>query len=296
MDQLDQMRLLMRVVECQNFRIAAADLRIPRSTATTAIQALEAAVGAQLLRRTTRTVVATAEGEAFVKRCRTILADIDDAFAETGGATMRGPIRVDMNGPMARSFILPELPSFLARYPDITIFIGEGDRFVDLVREGFDCVIRAGENSDSDLIVRRLGSAREATFASPGYLGERGMPRSPGDLDGHDMVGFVSSRTRQVLPLEFTVEGKLITRMLPTRVCVSNADNYAALARLGFGLIQAPRYRYEDDLTSGHLVEVLPEFPPSPLPISILYPANRQLAARVRLFIDWVIEVVAVRL
>ena len=110
------------------------------------------------------------------------------------------------------------------------------------------------------------------------------------------MIGFASSRTGQVLPLEFTVDGEVRTVLLPSRVTVTNADTYAALARLGFGLMQAPRYRYAEDLAAGRLVEVLREHPPSPMPISVLYPRSRQLSPRVRVFIDWLVQVVAPRL
>jgi DNA-binding transcriptional LysR family regulator len=194
---------------------------------------------------------------------------------------------------MARTFILPQLPTFLKRHPALTLHIGEGDCFVDIVREGFDCVIRAGEVADSDMIIRRLVLAQEATFASPGYLEGHGMPLSLDDLRGHEMIGFASSRTGQVLPLEFTVAGEVRTLALPFRITVTNSETYAALARLGFGLMQAPRYRYAEDLAAGTLVEVLPEHPPSPLPISALYPKSRQLSPRVRVFIDWLVEVVA---
>ncbi|TGQ96514.1 LysR family transcriptional regulator, partial [Mesorhizobium sp. M4B.F.Ca.ET.203.01.1.1] len=152
-------------------------------------------------------------------------------------------LSVDVNGHMARTFLLPELPALLARYPGLSVHIGEGDRLVDLVREGVDCVIRAGVLPDSDMIVRRLGIAREITVASPAYLERHGTPASPDALGGHQAVGFVSSRTGEVLPFEFTVGGKTIEVRLPGRVAANNSDTAADLARLGLGLIQAPRYR-----------------------------------------------------
>jgi DNA-binding transcriptional LysR family regulator len=246
-----------------------------------------------LLQRTTRHVAPTLEGEIYYRRCKAILAEIEDADAALTGSAVSGLLRIDVHGPMARTFILPELPAFLERHPALTLHIGEGDRFVDLVREGFDCVIRAGEIADSDMIVRRLGLAQEATFASPAYLERHGMPRSLDDLRGHQMISFASSRTGQVLPLEFTVAGEIRTMALPCRITVTNSETYAALARLGFGLMQAPRHRYAEDILAGTLKEVLCEHPPSPLPISVLYPKSRQLSPRVRVFIDWLVEVVA---
>ena len=296
MDRFDSMNLLVRVVERLSFSAAASDLGIPRSSATLAIKQFEERLGVRLLHRTTRHVTPTLEGEIYYRRCKAILSEIEDAESALTGREVRGLLRIEVHGPTARTFILPELPTFLKRYPALTLHIGEGDRFVDIVREGFDCVIRGGEIADSDMIVRRLGLAQEGTFASPAYLEGHGVPRSLEDLRGHEMIGFASSRTGQVLPLEFTVEGEVRTTMLPCRITVTNTDTYAHLARLGFGLMQAPRYRYAEDLAAGGLVEVLHQHPPSPTPISVLYPKSRQLSPRVRVFIDWLVEVVAPKL
>ncbi|AZO58285.1 LysR family transcriptional regulator [Mesorhizobium sp. M1A.F.Ca.IN.022.07.1.1] len=296
MDRFDSMRLFTRVVERRSFTAAAADLGLPRSSATAAIKQLEERLGVQLLRRTTRHVTTTLDGEAYYQRCIGILADIEDAEGGFGAHEVRGRLSVDVNGHMARTFLLPELPALLARYPGLTVHIGEGDRLVDLVREGVDCVIRAGTLPDSDMIVRRLGIAREITVASPAYLERHGVPRTPDDLAGHMMIGFVSSRTRQVMPLEFTVDGMVREIVLPSRVTVANSDTSAALVRLGFGLFQAPRLRYADDLEAGRLVEVLPDFPPTPTPISVLYPPSRQLSPRVRVFVDWLVEILGPKL
>jgi DNA-binding transcriptional LysR family regulator len=296
MDRFDSMNLLIRVVERQSFTAAASDLGIPRSSATLAIKQFEERLGIRLLHRTTRQVTPTLEGEIYYRRCKAILVEIEDAEAALTGREVRGLLRIEVHGPTARTFILPELPAFLKRHSALTLHIGEGDRFVDIVREGFDCVIRGGEIADSDMIVRRLGLAREATFASPAYLKAHGTPRSVEDLQGHEMIGFTSSRTGHVLPLEFTVAGEIRTIPLPCRITVTNTDTYAQLARLGFGLMQAPRYRYAEDLAAGRLVEVLHEHPPSPTPISVLYPRSRQLSPRVRVFIDWLVEVVAPKL
>jgi DNA-binding transcriptional LysR family regulator len=296
MDKFDSMRLLVRVVERQSFSAAASDLGIPRSTATTAIKQFEEQIGVRLLQRTTRHVAPTLEGEIYYQRCKAILAEIEDAEAALAGDEVRGLLRIEVHGPMARTFILPELPAFLARHPALTLYIGEGDRFVDVVREGYDCVIRGGEVADSDLIVRRLGLAQERTFASPAYLERHGTPRTPDDLEGHEMIGFASSRTGQVLPLEFMVANEVRTFTLPHRITVTNSDTYAELARLGFGLMQAPRHRYAEDLANGTLVEVLPDYPSTTMPISVLYPKSRQLSPRVRVFMDWLVEIVSPKL
>jgi DNA-binding transcriptional LysR family regulator len=184
--------------------------------------------------------------------------------------------------------LVPELSRFLSQYPDLTLYIGEGDRLVDLVREGVDCVIRAGELRDTSMVGRRIALMEEVTVASPAYLRAHGTPRSLADLDGHRMVGFVSSAAGHVLPLEFIVKGRVETVTLPVTINVTGGETAIVLARLGFGLTQTPRYHVLHDLKARRLVEVLPNHPPSPTPLTVLYPQSRGLSPRVRVFIDWV--------
>lgn len=291
MDRLDRMTLFVRVVDRRSFSAAAADLSLSRSTATEAIKRLEADLGVRLLERTTRHVTATLDGRAYYERCITILSEVEEADNAFRDARPRGLLRIDAHPLLTRTFLLPHLPDFLTRYPELDLHIGQGDRLVDLVREGVDCVIRAGELPDSGMISRRLTTIAEVTCASPAYLEKHGSPRSPDDLSRHLCVGFVSSRTGEVMPLEF-MEGDSVRFVnLPSRVTVNNSDTMTDLARLGFGLIQAPRYRLERDLEQGALVEVLPDYPPSPTPLTALYPQNRQTSARVRVFLDWVAEI-----
>jgi DNA-binding transcriptional LysR family regulator len=295
MDRIGSFELFVRIVDRGSFSAAAADLGVSRPVATATIKALEQRLGVRLLQRSTRHVQPTAEGEAYHRRCVAILADIEDADRGISGA-VAGLLRVDVAGHLARTILLPALPAFLAKHPALTVHLGEGERFVDLLREGVDCVVRAGVLADSDMVVRRLGVIDEITCASPGYLATHGVPASPDRLDGHVMIGFVSSRTERPLPLEFTVNGRTIEVTLPARLLVGGADTSAAAARLGLGIIQAPRYRFDGDLASGALVEVMADFPPAPTPISVLYPSNRQLSPRVRVFVDWLIDTIGPQL
>nr|WP_321984655.1 LysR family transcriptional regulator [uncultured Lichenicoccus sp.] len=290
MDRLASIELLIRIVERGSFSAAAADLGVSRPVATATIKALERRLGTRLLQRSTRHVQPTFEGEIYYRRCLAVLADLEDADQGASGA-VAGLLRVDVAGYLARTMLLPALPAFLAQHPALILHLGEGERFVDLVREGVDCVVRAGQLPDSDMVVRRLGVMKEITCASPDYLAVHGVPQSPDRLDGHAMVGFVSSRTNRPLPLEFTVDGRMVEVMLPARVLVGGADTSAAAARLGLGLVQAPRSRFEEDLASGVLVEVLAGFPPTPTPVSILYPSNRQVSPRLRVFVDWLVGI-----
>ncbi|GBQ15894.1 LysR family transcriptional regulator [Swaminathania salitolerans] len=292
MDRLASIALFLRIVERGSFTAAAASCGVSRPAATAAIQALETRLGTRLLQRSTRHVRPTQDGQLYYDRCLSALGALEEADRAIGKA-LTGTIRLDTIGHLARTVILPALPGFLARHPGLVVHLGEGERLIDLLREGVDCVIRGGPVPDSDMIARPLGVLPEITVASPDYLARYGVPATPDDLDGHVMIGFASSRTKQILPLEFTRAGDVLEYALPARLVVSGAESCAAAARLGFGLAQAPRYRFEDDIAAGRLVEVLRDFPPLPTPLTLLYPSNRQLAPRVRIFMDWLIEIFA---
>jgi len=285
------MRVFTRVVERRSFTLAAEELGLPRSTVTDAVKQLEARLGVRLLQRTTRHVSATLDGEAYHRRCLALIADLEDAEAAFGGAKPKGLLRVDVHGTLARHFVLPRLPDFLAEYPEIELYMSEGDRLVDLIREGIDCVLRVGNLQDSDMIARRVAMLTEMTCAAPAYIDRFGMPSTIEALDGHRMVGFRSSATGALLPLEFILDGVVRNVHLPAAVAVDGAESLVAAGRLGLGLIQVPRYHIESDLQQGTLVPVLPDYPPTPTPVSLLYPRNRQLSPRVRVFIDWLVEV-----
>lgn len=287
MDRIDAMRLFVRVVERCSFTQAAQDLGVPRSTATEVIKQLETRLRVRLLQRTTRHVAPTLDGDAYYHHCLRVVAEIEEGEAAFSGSKPRGVLRIDVHGTLARHFVMPGLPRFLAQYPDLRLFIGEGDRLVDLVKEGIDCVLRVGELANSNMVARRVAMLEEGTFVSPAYIERYGEPGLPEDLDRHRMVGFVSSATGQVLPLEFTVGGTLRNLLPPVVVSVTAAETMVAAAKLGLGLIQVPRYHVAADLTAGRLVEVLREFRPSPTPVSLLYPHGRQLSPRVRVFVDW---------
>lgn len=290
LDRFETMRLFVRIVERRSFTLAASDFDVPRSTATQAIKRLETRLGVRLLQRTTRQVSPTLDGEAYYRRCMEILADIEDAEAAFGDSRPTGMLRVDVQGTLARTFVLPDLPHFLARYPGLRLHIGEGDRWVDLVREGVDCVLRVGDLNDSSMVARRIAMLDEVTCASPDYLARHGTPQSLADLDGHVAIGFLSTATGSTLPLEFMEGGELRYVTLPSVVTVAGAETNTTLVRLGLGLTQVPRYHVAADLAAGVLVEVLADCPPRPSPVSLLYPHNRQLSPRVRVFIDWLIE------
>jgi DNA-binding transcriptional LysR family regulator len=290
MDRFDAMRVFARIVERRSFTQAADDLGLPRSSVTDAVKGLEARLGVRLLQRTTRQVSPTLDGEAYYQRCVSLIADMEDAEGAFVGAKPSGLVRVDIHGTLARHFLLPGLPRFRRQYPDIRLHFSEAHQPLDMIREGFDCILRAGELSDSPLIKRRLALLGRGTFASPDYLGRFGTPQTPDDLTGHEMVGFLSPDSGDLVPLIFGTGGNMRQVKLPAAVTVTGPETNVACAGMGLGLIQVPRYRVTSELARGALVEVLASFPPSPLPVHALYSHTRQLSPRLRVFIDWMAE------
>lgn len=290
MDRFDAMRVFTRIVERRSFSQAADDLGLPRSSVTDAVKGLEARLGVRLLQRTTRLVSPTLDGEAYYQRCVALIADLEEAEGAFGGAKPSGLIRLDVHGTQARHFLLPGLPDFLSDYPDIRLHIAEAHQPLDMIREGFDCILRTGDLADSPLIQRRLAILERGTFASPAYLDRFGAPSTLERLEGHMMVGLISPQTSEITPLVFREGDRVRQVTLPSLVTVTGPETNIAAACTGLGLIQVPRYRVETELAAGALVEVLPEFPPSPLPVYLLYSHTRQLSPRLRVFIDWVAE------
>ncbi len=247
----------------------------------------------QLLQRTTRQVSPTLDGEAYYRRCVDLIADLEDAEAGFTGAKPSGLVRIDVHGTQARYFLLPGLPRFFERYPDIRLHISEAHHALDMIREGFDCMLRAGELTvDSALIRCRLATLERGTFASPDYVSRFGMPETVDllEADGHRMVGFFAPDTPEVAPFDFLVDGLYRRLTLPSLITVTGAETNVASACVGLGLIQVPRYRVAGELAAGKLVEVLPQFPPSALPVHVLYSHTRQLSPRLRVVIDWMAE------
>jgi DNA-binding transcriptional LysR family regulator len=290
MDRLDAMRVFTRVVERRSFTLAADDLGLPRSTITDAVKALEARLGVRLLERTTWQVRPTLDGEAYHRRCLSLIADLEDAEGAFGGGKPKGLLRLEVQGTLARHFLLPNLPGFFAEFPDIEINMSESDRWIDLIREGVDCVLRFGHLPDSDMIARQVVVLERLTCAAPNYFERYGRPADPGALDGHRMVGLRSLTTGRLRPMKFMIDGAMREIPLPVIMSVTGPESYLATARLGLGLVQVPRFHAETDLAQGTLVQVLSEYPPPSVPVSLLYPRNRQLSPRVRVFIDWLMR------
>ncbi len=184
MDRFQEMQVFIRIAERSSFTQAADDLQIPRATVTNLLKRMEERLGTRLLERTTRTVRLTHDGEAFYRRCVRLIADMEEAESAFRHVAPKGLLRVNMQGTLARHFVVPALPAFIAQYPEIELQIGEDDRLVDLVREGIDCVLRAGTLQDSSMVGRRVASMEQVTVASPAYLERFGEPESLEALAG----------------------------------------------------------------------------------------------------------------
>jgi len=290
MDRFDAMRVFARIVERRSFTLAAEDLELPRSSVTDAVKSLEQRLGVRLLQRTTRQVSPTLDGEAYYRRCVNLIADLEDAEGAFAGTTPSGLIRIDVHGTQARHFLLPGLPDFFKRYPNVRLHLSESNQPLDMIREGLDCILRTGTVPDSPLVQKKLATLERGTFASPAYLTLKGCPQSVDELESHTMVGLMSPYLSEVIPLVFQVGNQVRELRLAATMTVTGPETNVATACLGLGLIQVPRYRVEAELASGALVEVLAEFPPTPLPVYILYSHKRQVSPRLRVFIDWVAE------
>lgn len=296
MDRLDTMRLYTRIVELGSFTAAAADRDLPRATVTHAIKKLEARLGTQLLQRTTRCQRVTPDGQAYYAHCVRLLADLDEVETvfRDGAIKPQGRLRIDMPATLGRWLVIPALPEFFARYPQITLEIGSSDRMVDLLREGVDCVLRVGElpESSANLVGRRVAQLAQVTVASASYLRHHGKPATLADLQrGHLAVNWTSPTTRRAEPsLEFVVNRRRRVVSLPGRVSVSGVEAYLACCQAGLGIAQFPRYRIADLLADGNLRELLPALRPPSMPVHVLYAQQRQMPARLRVFIDWLVE------
>lgn len=293
MDRLLAMQTFARVAELQSFSLAAQSLNLPNASVSTRVSQLEEHLGIKLLTRTTRHIRLTDEGAVYLEWVQRLLAEIGEVEDQLRGHRLQpqGRLRVDVPASAGRNVIAPALPSFLAQYPDITIDLGCTDRPVDLIAEGVDCVIRGGRVTDETLVARRLGIFDVMTCAAPGYLKHYGVPQSPHDLTQHKAVNFFSAKTGKVMPLDFLIDGSFQTVKVQHSVGTNDADTYMALALQGLGIAQFPRSQLvQEAIAAGKLVPILQAWQPSSFPLYVVYPRNRHLNARVRVFVDWVVD------
>tara|TARA_B100002052_G_C15855223_1_gene587125 strand:+ start:968 stop:1879 length:912 start_codon:yes stop_codon:yes gene_type:complete len=292
-DRVAALSAFVRVAEAGGFTRAAEQLGVSRARVSRQIAQLEDHLGVRLLHRTTRQVRLTEDGRLLLDRSRDWLDDLDDIesrFDRARGA-LSGRVRVDMNHAMARDLVIPRLPAFLEAHPGLSIELSTSDDRIDPVRDGLDCVVRVGTLADSQLIARPLGQLPVVNCASPAYLARCGTPRRPADLcAGHAVIYYVPHLGNTVPRWEYRDGDTARFLDLPGVVTVNGTMAYTEACLAGLGLIQVPRVGVQRYLAEGRLIEVLTDYRPEPLPVSLLYPHRRNLSRRVQVVMDWLGE------
>ena len=293
MDQIQALRIFVRVVEAGTFTRAADSLNLPKATVTKHVQALEERLRVKLLNRTTRRVTVTPDGAAYYDRTVRLLTDLDDIEASmtNARANPRGRLRIDVGTSVAQLLIIPHLAEFHARYPDIQVDLGVSDRTVDLIGDNVDCVIRGGELSDQSLVARRIGNLEFITAAAPAYLERKGTPTHPLEIEEkHASVIYFSPQSGRHYPLEFRRGDESIDVTGPYQLSVNESNAYVTSIVAGLGIGQITSWQAQRYLASGALVQLLPDWTQPLLPVYVVYPPNRHLSAKVRAFVDWAAE------
>lgn len=297
MDRFDAMQAFVRVVETGSFTKAAATLHMSKTTVTQLVQQLEARLRVRLLNRTTRKVNVTADGAAYYERVVRLLVDMDDAETSLSSASMapRGRLRVDVPSPLARMLLIPALPGFFARYPEIQLTVGVSDRIVDIIGENVDCVVRGGEIADQSLVARHVGDLKLGIYATPGYLQRFGTPVHPRELEEsrHNTVGFLWFRTGKALPYAMQRGEERMEAHGRPQLTVDDGNAYLAAGLAGLGIIWLPQYMARPHLASGELQPLFEDWQMAPMPMYLAFPPNRHVSAKMRVFIDWMIELFA---
>jgi LysR family transcriptional regulator for bpeEF and oprC len=290
LNQLAAIRTFVRIVETGSFTQAAQSLATPKPTVTKLIQNLETHLRTRLLNRSTRRLAVTADGAAYYERAVRLLADLDEldgAVAASQGSP-KGRLRIDVSPSLAQFVLIPALDGFFARYPDIQLDIGASDRQTDLIAENVDCVIRGGDLTDQSLIARRIATLHMMTCAAPSYLGRRGEPRHPTDLEAdHRVVGYFPPGTGRPRPFLFRRGTERVEVTGRYQASANDVTTYLAAALAGHGVIQMTTAIIRSSLADGRLVPVLRDWEAPSLPLHIVYPPNRHLSAKLRIFVDW---------
>ncbi len=297
MDRFDALQAFVRVVEAGSFTKAAQTLHMSKTTVTQLVQQLEALLRVKLLNRTTRQVKVTADGIAYYERVVSLLADLEDADASLSSALAapKGRLRVDVPSPLARMILIPALPAFHARYPEIQLNMGVSDRMVDLIGDNVDCVLRGGELTDSSLIARRVGELRFGVYAASSYLEHAGTPSHPRDLEEthHRVVGFLRARNGKAAPFAMQRDGQKVEVKGRYAVAVDDGNAYLTAGLVGMGIVWLPHYMAEAHVARGELVNLFDGWSVDSMPLYVVYPPNRHVSAKLRVFIDWVADIMA---
>jgi DNA-binding transcriptional LysR family regulator len=297
MDRIEAMTTFVRVVETGSFTKAAETLQISRTRATQQVQQLEAHLHIKLLNRTTRKVNVTTDGAAYYERVVRLLADLEDieSGVSYASAQPKGKLKVDVPSPLARIILMPALPAFHARYPELQIDMGVSDRTIDLIGESADCVIRGGDMVDQSLRGRHVGDLQLGLYAAPAYLSGKSALSDPRDLESsaHRIVGFLWGRTGKTYPIVLRRDGVTVAIEGRYVVAVDDGNAYLEAGVAGMGVLWLPEYMAKQYVADGKLQPLLQNWRLNPIPLHVAYPHNRYVSSRLRVFIDWVAELMA---
>ncbi len=296
MDQLLAMRTFVRIAESGTFAKAADLLNLPRSTVSKLISDLEDHLDTKLIQRTTRSVTVTADGAEYYERALRVLDELHDMdqAARRTKAQPQGKLRVDIGSLHANLILIPALPDFRQRHPNVEVYLGVNDRPIDLVSGAVDCVIRGGALNDSSLIGRRICELDFVTCASPDYLSQRAAPLHPRELEtGHQLLSYFSALTGKVFPLYFEQGADKIEVSSRSSVAVNESTAHLTALLSGLGIGQTFRFAAQQYLDNGRLVPLLDAWTREYHPLYVVYPSNRHLNAKLRVFVEWVAQIFA---
>jgi DNA-binding transcriptional LysR family regulator len=295
--EIEPLRMFVKVAELASFTRAAEHLGLSKARVSMAVQALETDVGSRLLQRSTRAVRLTPDGEEFLARARQLVNDADElASLFQAPSSLRGRVRADMPQSLARSLFIPRLPELLAAHPHIEVQLSTTDRRVDVIREGFDCVLRVGKLDESGLVARRLGEMPMMNCASPAYLKKYGTPRTLDDLDDHLVVHYSVRFGTDTPSFEYRDGTSYRERSMRSVITVNSTDSYRAACLAGLGVIQSPRMGVLPSVVAGELVEILPQHTCQPLPVSLVHAHGRNVPRHVRVVMSWITELLKAQL
>jgi DNA-binding transcriptional LysR family regulator len=287
MNRLEAMSVFVSVVEAGSLSAAGRKLRMPLPTVSRKISELETQLKARLLLRSTRALTLTDAGKAYFASCKRILEDVAEVERAAAGEYRAPTGELIITAPVAfgRLHALPVIAEFLKAYPDVHIRLIQGDRSLNLLEDHIDLAIRIGELSDSNLVATRVGAVRKVVCASPEYLARRGTPKTPQDLSKHDCISFASLMSSGVW--RFKAERAVVAVPVQSRLVVNTAEAAIDAALMGAGITRVLSYQVEEPLKAGSLRSVLKKFEMEPVPVSLLYTAQRQLPLKLRAFLDF---------
>jgi DNA-binding transcriptional LysR family regulator len=293
MDRLDAIKIFVRVVESGSFSAVARELGVGQPAVSKQVASLEVHLGAQLLMRTSRNLSLTEAGRDFYESASRLIGDLEAAESRVGRgqASPAGLVRVTAAHAFSRHYVVPRLPEFLARYPDMSVEILVSERTSNLVEEGIDVAIRNGALADSSLVARKIGSSPVVLVASTGYLEQHGEPLKPSDCDSHHAVLFVSKEG----PRPWRLGGRLgpVSYQPRSRFRANEGEQMREAVLAGLGIAQAPLWLFQRDLAAGSVKRVLADYQPEPIPISVVRPAGRRMAGKVSVFIEFLAELLS---